>query len=59
MLFADFFDELWTKGAGVVFGLVFGAICTWAYARWRRYQERQSILAGDARETVVIQHHVI
>jgi hypothetical protein len=58
-MFADFLEETWNKGIGVILGLVFGAVCTWAYGRWRRYRERQSILAGDARETVVIHHHIL
>src|SRR5262245_19738844 len=59
MLFADLWDELTGRGAGVVFGLVFGAIITWLVTRWKRFRERLSILRGDARDTVVIHHHII
>jgi hypothetical protein len=52
-------EELSGKGLGVLFGLALGAIGTWLYARWKRYHQRQSILRGDARDTVVIHHHII
>jgi hypothetical protein len=40
-------------------GLVLGGLIGWLSARWRRYRERQKILSGDARGTVVIQHHLV
>lgn len=58
-MFADLLDELTGKGAGVVFGLVLGGIVTWLVGRWRRYRQRLSILRGDARDTVVIHHHLV
>ena len=58
-MFAGVFDEVWGRGVGVVFGVVFGSAITWAIARWRRLQERRSILRGDARDTVVIQQHLV
>jgi hypothetical protein len=58
-MFADLFDELTTKGAAWVFTLVLGAIIGWLWARWKRLQQRRSILSGDARDTVVIHHHLV
>ena len=52
-------EELTGRGAGVVLGLVTGTVVTAVVARWRRHRDRRSILAGDARDTVVINHHVI
>jgi hypothetical protein len=52
------FEQLSGHGAGVVLGLVLGGLLGWLGARWRRYRERQKILSGDARGTVVIQFHV-
>jgi hypothetical protein len=59
LMFADFFDELRGRGIGVLLGLVLGALMAWLFARWRRYRERLSILKGDARDTVVINHHLV
>jgi hypothetical protein len=58
-MLAVFFEELTARGAGVLFGLVVGAVCAWFLAQWRRRRDRLSILSGDARDTVVIDHHVI
>ncbi len=51
--------ELTGRAAGVVLGLILGALITWIIARWRRLQEHRKILMGDARDTVVIEHHII
>src|SRR5947199_1744196 len=56
---SDLFDELGGKGVSAVLGLLIGGLAAWLYARWKLYQQRQHILAGDARETVVIHHHQI
>lgn len=52
-------EELTGRGAGVVLGLVAGTTVTAVVARWRRHRERHSILVGDARDTVVANHHVV
>ena len=52
-------NELTGRGLGVVIGLAIGTLIAGVIARWRRHQERQSILRGDARDTVVIQHHLV
>lgn len=56
---AGLLEELTGRGAGVLLGLVIGSVIAWLFGRWRRYQQRQRILKGDARDTVVINHHVI
>ena len=58
-MFADFLDELTGRGFGVLLGMLLGGICTWIFARWKRYRDRLSILRGDARDTVVINHHLV
>ena len=52
-------EELPGRGASAVIGLILGAMCAWFLARWKRYRERQNILRGDARDTVVIQLHIV
>lgn len=54
-----FVRELGGRGVGVVLGLIIGSLITWLVGRWRRFRQRQSILRGDARDTVVIHHHVV
>jgi len=51
--------ELSGRGLGVVIGLLAGGLITWLVGRWRRHRQRQSILRGDARDTVVIHHHLV
>jgi hypothetical protein len=58
-MMGNIIEELSGKGLGVVFGLVLGALIGWFYERWKRYRERLSILKGDARDTVVITHHLV
>jgi hypothetical protein len=53
------FQELGGKGISALAGLLFGALLAWLYARWKRYQERRSILQGNARDTVVIHQHIV
>lgn len=52
-------EELSGRGIGVALGLVAGSAVTAGVARWQRHRQRRSILAGDARDTVVINHHVV
>lgn len=58
-MLGNFFEEWGGRGFGVVFGLVLGSLFAWLFARWKRFRERQSILRGDARDTVVIHHHLV
>lgn len=52
-------DELPGRGFGVLIGLVAGGLITWFVGRWRRHRQRLSVLRGDARDTVVIHHHIL
>ena len=40
-------------------GLVVGGVLTWAAACRRPHRERLSALRGDARDTVVVHHHLV
>ena len=51
--------ELSGRGLGVLLGLLAGGLITWFVGRWRRYHQRQSVLRGDARDTIVIHHHLL
>src|SRR5262245_14341403 len=52
-------DELSGGGGVGLLGAAAGAAGAWLLGRWRRAKERRQILTGDARETVVINHHVV
>ena len=58
-MFADIAQELTGRGIGVLIGLLLGGSITWLFARWKRLQERRSVAQGDARDTVVINLHVV
>jgi hypothetical protein len=58
-LMADFWDELHVRGLGALIGLILGAVIAWVIARWRLIRERHRILRGDARDTVVINQHLV
>jgi hypothetical protein len=55
----DFLHELQGRGFSVLLGLLIGGLITWFFARWRRFRQRQSVLCGDARDTVVLNLHVV
>src|SRR5689334_19216627 len=52
-------DQLGDRGLSVLLGLLIGGFATWLFARYKRYQERRSILSGDARDTIVIHQHLV
>src|SRR5436305_2264280 len=58
-MFSDIFQELSGRGVSVLLGLVIGGSVTWLFARWRRFRQRQSVLCGDARDTVVLNFHLV
>jgi hypothetical protein len=58
-MFDKLLDELSRHGVGTLLGLLIGAVSAWFLARWKRMRERRSILRGDARDTVVIAHHLV
>src|SRR5262245_27989422 len=52
-------EQFGGHGLIAILGLVSGSIMTALVSRWKRYRERQRILRGDARDTVVIHQHII
>jgi hypothetical protein len=58
-MLSNVFEELRGRGLSVVLGLIIGGIVTWLFARWRRFRQRQSVRCGDARDTVVLNLHVV
>jgi hypothetical protein len=54
-----FFDELSTKGLSVIFGLLVGGLITLLIGHFRRRHMRHRVLKGDARDTVVLHHHLV
>ena len=58
-MFAGLLDELGSHGVSALVGLLIGAVTAWLLNRWKRMRERRSILRGDARDTVVIAHHLV
>jgi hypothetical protein len=57
--FNKLYEELSGRGVSVLIGLLLGGLVTWIFAHWRRIQERHRILRGDARDTIVIHHHLV
>lgn len=55
----DLLHELGTKGAVALFGMVLGSVVTGVVAWRRRQRERRRIQEGDARDTVVIDLHLV
>lgn len=51
--------ELGGRGVGVALGLLAGGLISWSVGRWRRHEQRRSILCGDARDTIVIHQHLV
>jgi hypothetical protein len=58
-MWSDILHELSGRGMSVLLGLVIGGLITWLFGRWKRYCQRRSVLCGDARDTVVINLHVV
>jgi hypothetical protein len=58
-MLANLLDEVGGRGLGVLLGMLIGSTTAWVLARRRRMRERQSVLEGDARDTVVIHQHLI
>ena len=50
--------ELGGRGVGTLLAFLLGGLVSWCLGLWRRRSQRQSILRGDARDTVVIEHHM-
>lgn len=58
-MFKNLLNELSGRGVGIVIGMVLGGLVTFLVGRWRRLRERFSVLSGDARDTVVINLHLL
>ena len=58
MPFDMFYDFAGRTTSGLL-GLASGGLMAWLLAKWKRRKEHQSILAGDARDTVVIELHIV
>jgi hypothetical protein len=59
MLLANLYEELGTKGATALLGVLIGGIIAWLIGSWRRRRERRRIFEGDARETVIVAQHLV
>jgi|HubBroStandDraft_6_1064221.scaffolds.fasta_scaffold76776_2 hypothetical protein len=55
----DLFQKVSEHGVLALLGMIVGAFVGWIVGIRRRHRERLSILRGDARDTIVIQHHLI
>jgi hypothetical protein len=58
-VFDNIVNELGEKGTVAVLGLLCGSILTWLLGWRQRRKQQQRILCGDARDTVIIQQHVV
>lgn len=52
-------QELGGRGIGMVMVFLLGGLSSWLVSRGRRIRERHRILRGDARDTVVIEYHIV
>jgi hypothetical protein len=51
--------ELSGRGIATLLAFILGGLVSWGLGFWRRRRQRQSILRGDARDTIVIEHHFV
>jgi hypothetical protein len=51
--------ELQGRGVETLLAFLIGGLVSWGLGRWRRRLQKQRILRGDARDTVVIEHHIV
>jgi hypothetical protein len=52
-------EQMREHGTNVLVGMILGGLVAWIVGLRKRRLERLSILRGDARDTVVIQHHLV
>jgi hypothetical protein len=55
----DLLNDLGVEGLAGLAGALLGVTFTWLVTRWRRLRERRRVLEGDARDTVVINLHLV
>lgn len=56
----DFFTrELGGRGMAAVIAFLLGGLASWGIGRWRLLRQKQSVLRGDARDTVVIEQQIV
>lgn len=58
-MMVGFLSEVSGRSLAGVCGALAGGLSTWMLTRWKRRQERQCILTGDARDTIVIAQHIV
>src|SRR5262245_17996455 len=58
-MFDKILNEMSGRGVGIVIGMILGGLVTFIVGRWRRIRERFAVLTGDARDTVVINLHIL
>ncbi len=54
-----FLQEMSSRGAVAVLGMISGVLLGRLLARWKRHKEWRNILHGDARDTVVVEQHLV
>jgi hypothetical protein len=54
-----FARELGGRGTASLVAFVLGGLTSYLLGRWRRLRQRRRVLRGDARDTVIIEHHII
>jgi hypothetical protein len=59
MWWEKLYQEFSGRLIGVIIGAAFGAMVTWIIALRRRLRERRNIREGDARDTVIINFHLV
>lgn len=58
-MFDNLLNELGEKGTIAIIGLFAGGVLTWIVGWWKHRQQQLKIMSGDARDTVVIQQHIV
>lgn len=55
----DMFNSIMGRAITGLCGVVIGAVLAVVLNRWKRHREYRCILRGDARDTVVVEHHLV
>jgi hypothetical protein len=54
-----FVAEFGIRGGAIFLGFSLGAVGTWLLHRLHRWRQRNRVMSGDARDTIVINHHIV